>query len=196
MTTKKYSLTDEHRAQLEPWRDRWIANGLNTAPMDDRDRDVMQAAITGIYGAADLPPPNRIVFCASPIGGAIAASVASGVWWLRDNPKKHCELFGRDLAEHDLLGAIGPAVAFVAKHGVHRAMTLEPLPKQSPKAPTATDAATDAATCDATHAAAAVATRPAVPPATKPAAYPATAPEPWPATHAATHAATYAATYA
>lgn len=35
----KYTLTDEHRAQLPAWRDKWIANAMSTAPMTDADRE-------------------------------------------------------------------------------------------------------------------------------------------------------------
>ncbi len=41
----KYSLTPEHRAQLKPWADRWIANAMSTKPMDDHDREQMRSAI-------------------------------------------------------------------------------------------------------------------------------------------------------
>src|SRR6185436_3621300 len=130
MATKKklYELTPAHRKQLRPWADKWIANALNTAPMDDADREAMRVAVNGLHEAAKLPGPERIVFCASPIGGAIAAAVASGVHWLRDNPDQHVRLFRRPLGEADLRSAIAPAVAFVVRHGMHRALTLEPLP--------------------------------------------------------------------
>ncbi len=41
----KYSLTDEHRAQLGPTAEKWIANALNTAPMTDKDRRIATDAI-------------------------------------------------------------------------------------------------------------------------------------------------------
>ena len=64
---KKYELTPEHRAQLKPWADKWIANAMSTKPMDDTDREAMRVAVRGLYQAANLTPPpdNRIVFVPS-----------------------------------------------------------------------------------------------------------------------------------
>ncbi|HET7037190.1 MAG TPA: hypothetical protein VFI42_16005, partial [Thermomicrobiaceae bacterium] len=197
---KLYELTPAHRKQLKPWADKWIANALNTIPMDDADRDAMKAAVNGLHAAANLDPPERIVFCASPIGAAIAASVASGVHYLRDNPDQHVRLFRRPLSESDLRSAIAPAVAFVVRHGMHRAMTLDLLPspeaKKTTKIDAATYAATSAATSDATRAATSAATSDATRDATVAATSAATRDATRDATSDATDAATYAATSA
>ena len=37
-TKEKYTLTDEHRAQLKPWADKWIANAMSTTPMSSDDK--------------------------------------------------------------------------------------------------------------------------------------------------------------
>jgi hypothetical protein len=55
---KLYELTEEHRAQLKPWADKWIANAQNTTPMDDKDRDAMRVAVNGLYDAAKLGAPG------------------------------------------------------------------------------------------------------------------------------------------
>ena len=44
---KKYELTPEHRAQLDPWAKKWIANALSTEAMTDADRDICRAAADG-----------------------------------------------------------------------------------------------------------------------------------------------------
>jgi hypothetical protein len=187
MASKKlYSFDDhpEHRDQMPAWRDKWIAHALNTKAMDDADRAGMRTAIAGLYRAANLEPPDRVVFCASPISGAIAASVASGVWWLRENPDAHKKLFGRPLSEADLAQAVRIAVPFVVSRGMYRTLTLEQPPATLPIPPAldqsaraATRAATWAATGDATGAATGDATGAAT----------------WDATRAATRAATGAA---
>lgn len=76
---KLYELTDEHRAQLPGWADRWIANALSTKSMDDEDRAAMQVAVKGLYEAADLkaPAPDRIVFVDSPFIAAFASGLAA-----------------------------------------------------------------------------------------------------------------------
>jgi hypothetical protein len=147
-TSKLYELTDEHRAQLKPWAERWIKNALRTELMSDGDRDAMRAAMGGLYSAAKLesPPAHRQVFALGPITGAIAASVASGVWWLRENPDKHRAIFGRTLSETEIMSAIPGACRFAVAHAV-ASTRVEPvrLPARSPKAKPS-DAATDAAT--------------------------------------------------
>ena len=86
---KKYSLTPEHRAQLKPWADRWIANAMSTKAMDDHDKTEMKKAIRGLYEAANLTPPpdDRIIFVPSPFVARFAGGFAAGVWWLRKNKK-------------------------------------------------------------------------------------------------------------
>lgn len=80
MTAKKYELTDEHRAQLKPWADRWIANALNCDPMNDTDRDAMTVAVNGLYDAANLERPVHIVFVQSPLVAAAAGGFAAYLW--------------------------------------------------------------------------------------------------------------------
>lgn len=87
--TKKYELTDEHRAQLKPWAEKWIRIAMSTEAMTEADRDAMRVAIKGLYEAADLkpPPPERIVFVPSPLVGNVASGFAAAIWWLRRNAK-------------------------------------------------------------------------------------------------------------
>ncbi len=178
MAKKLYELTDEHRAQLKPWADKWIANSLSTKQMDDDDRAAMRVAMAGMYAAAglELVPEHRQVFCSGPVTGAIAASIAGGVWWLRENPDRHIALFGRALGEHELLASLRYACAYA----VAAAMGVRP----ARRADTPTSAATEAATRDAIEA------------ATRDAASAATRDATWDATSAATSAAIRDATSA
>lgn len=161
MTTRKiYTLTDEHRGQLEPWRDRWVANALRTAPQTEEDREAVRSAMRGMYEAANLPFPDRGVFVGSPLTGAIAAPIASGAWWLRDNPAEQVKLFGRAIPEDELMAAVREACAFAVAEGM-RAVKMEPTPVRAAVVfDAATRAATDAATYAATTAATRAATRP------------------------------------
>ena len=191
-TTKKYELTEAHRAKLKPWADRWIANALNTTPMDDKDRRAMKRAVNGMFQAAKLDVPGRVIFCASPISMAIAGSVAAGVWWLRDNPKEAAKLLGAAPSEAELAQGIYAAVAFAVARGMSMTRDLKPLetPVQAQRS-----AATRAATRDATGAATWAATRAATEAATRAATWAATGAATWAATEAATRAATRAATW-
>ena len=46
--TKLYTLTEEHRAQLKPWADKWIANAMSTKAMDEEEKDHFQDLIRAI----------------------------------------------------------------------------------------------------------------------------------------------------
>ena len=134
----KYTLTDEHRARFPEWRDKWIANALRTGAYTEDDKARCRAAMDGLYRAADLTPPPRGVFCASPISAAIASAIAHGVWWLRRDQARHHALFGRTLTEAEIAASAREAVAVAC--GMRKA----PFP-------TRMDAATGAATYDATY---------------------------------------------
>src|ERR1019366_1072387 len=144
MATEKklYELTDEHRAQLAPWRDKWIANAMATAPMTGEDRTRAREAIKGLYRAANLEPPpdERIVFVPSPFVLRFAAGFAAAIWYLREHG-------GLDEAapEDATMAATRAATDGAARRGTEAAT------RDATEA--ATDAATRAATRDATWAA-------------------------------------------
>jgi len=117
VNNSRYTLTDEHRAQLKPWAERWIATALSTVPLSDKERATSEDAARQLYKAAGLEEP-RIVWARGPITGAIAACIAAGVWWLRRNPGRHLGLFGKQLSERDLMEAIAPACAIAVQYGL------------------------------------------------------------------------------
>jgi hypothetical protein len=193
--TKKYSFSHhpEHKAKLDAWRDKWIANAMSCKPMTDAERRRYVTAARGLYRAANLPSPKAIVFARGPLSGALAAGIAAGVWYLREHPEKHVELFGGAVSEKEMLAAIPVACRFAvvsAFNALHE--TKLPLPPIGRVRATraATDVATRAATTAATRAATDVATRAATDAATTAATTAATRA----ATDAATDAATGAAT--
>ena len=163
---KKYSLTEEHRAQLKPWADKWIANAMSTAPMTEEEKEICRDAVEGLYRAADLVPPprHRIVFVSSPFILRFASGFAAAIWHLRGKNKKS-------------VSAATNYATDAATRAATRAATYA-----------ATDAATDAATSAATDA--------ATDDATYDATYAATDDATYDATSAATDAATYDATNA
>jgi hypothetical protein len=163
--TQKYELTDEHRAQLKPWADQWIANAMRCTPMTDAEREQAREAARGLYRAAGLEPPpdHRIVFVPSPFVLRFAGGFAAAIWHERKN--------GKVAATHAATDDATSAATYAATH----AATDD-----------ATSAATRAATHDATYAATYAATHAATYAATHDATHA--------ATYAATHAATYAAT--
>ena len=178
----KYTLTDEHRAQLTSWADRWIANAMSCEPMDDTDREAMRVAIRGMYEAANLTPPLNIVFVPSPLVARVAAGFAAAIWWLRDNSSIATDAAIRDAtraATRDATDAATYDATLAATRAATRAAT-----------DAATLAATIAATRDATCDLTGIATCAATCDATYAATYDAT----YVATRDATDAATLAAT--
>ncbi len=173
---KKYSLTEEHRAQMKPWADKWIANAMSTKPMDDEERAICRKAVAELYEAAGQPAPKRVVFVPSPFVGRFASGFASAVWWMRKND-------GKRVSTADATRAATNAATYDATHAATEDAT-----------DAATHAATDAATYDATHDATYAATLAATYDATEDATYDATDSATRAATNAATEDATDAAT--
>ena len=170
MTLYDFKDHPDHQARLGEWADKWIANAMSTAPAD---QTAMRSAMAGLYDAANLEPPTRGVFVKSPMTAAIAGSIAAGVWWIRDNPGQHAELFGHVVSEAELLAALRVACAVAMDRGMAMLRGEEPRLSWPPDA-------TEDATEDATWAATWDATRDAT----------------WAATWAATRGATWAATRA
>ena len=195
MTKKKYELTPEHRAQLEPWRDKWIANAMNTAAMTAEEKEMARAAVLGLYEAAKFPAPKNIVFVPSPLVAAIAGPIAAGVWHMRKDPAFARAILGASTVA--ATEAATRAATWDATEAATGAATWDATGDATVAATVAatwaaTRAATRSATWDATWAATEDATRDATEAATRDATRAAT----WAATEAATGAATRAATEA
>lgn len=80
MTTKKYTLTDEHRSMLKPWADKWIANAMSTRPMSSDERSAARAAVDGMYLASKLAKPKLGThFVRSPFALRFAGGFLSGL---------------------------------------------------------------------------------------------------------------------
>jgi len=180
MTLYDFKDHPDHQARLGEWADKWIANAMSTAPAD---QTAMRSAMAGLYDAANLEPPTRGVFVKSPMTAAIAGSIAAGVWWIRDNPGQHAELFGHVVSEAELLAALRVACAVAMDRGMAMLRGEEPRLSWPPAATEdATWAATEAATRDATRAATWDATRDATEAATEAATRAATGAATWDAT--------------
>ena len=135
---KKYILTEEHKKELKPWAEKWIANGLSTKPMDDEDKKQMRIAIKGLYESAGLkaPPESRIIFVTSPFVIRFAGGFAASILYSR---KKYATRAATRDATRD-------ATDYATRTAID----------------TATRTAIDAATYDATRAATRDATRTAI----------------------------------
>jgi len=171
--SKLYELTPEHRAQLKPWADRWIANAMSTAPMTDEDKRLCEIAVNGMYDAANLTRPKHIVFVPSPFVLRVAGGLAAAAWYTSRNPTR--------AATSAATRAATSAATSAATWAATEAATRD-----------ATSGATTAATEDATWAATWAATWDATSAATWAATEAATRDATWDATEAATLDATRA----
>ena len=115
MAKKKYSLTEEHRAQLKPWADRWIKNAMSTTAMTEEDRVICIDAVKRLYREAKLEPPpdHRIIFVSSPFVMRFAAGFAAWIWYLRKN----------NAATDDATDAATRAATYDATYAATRAAT-------------------------------------------------------------------------
>ena len=199
---KKYELTPEHRAQLKPWAEKWIANAMSTKAMDDEDRAACREAVLGMYAAAKLPPPKHIVFVPSPFVLAFAGGFASAIWHLSSG--RAATRVAIEAATRNATRAATDAATRVATRIATRAATRAATrvatwgsTEAATRAATedATDASTRDATRDATEAAIEVATRDATLEAAGAAAGAATRVATEVATRGATKAATLVATW-
>lgn len=103
MDKQQYRLTPEHREQLKPWADRWIANAMSTQKMTAEDREVCRAAVTGLYKAAKLEPPRNTVFVSSPFVLAFAGGFSAATWWASKNQPQAAEVVVSNVAQHTTL---------------------------------------------------------------------------------------------
>src|SRR4051812_13379648 len=79
-TRKKIDrLTPEQLAQIPAWNEKWMKIILATGPTD---RPLVEAAVHGLYAAANLAKP-KVIFVPSPLVAALAGSISAGIWWLR-----------------------------------------------------------------------------------------------------------------
>jgi hypothetical protein len=68
------SLTDEQRARIPEWRDKWIAIGLRTG---ETDKARFERCVADCYRATNLAPPKKIIYVGSPFALALAAPTAA-----------------------------------------------------------------------------------------------------------------------
>lgn len=102
MDKQQYRLTPEHREQLKPWADKWIANAMSTQKMTAEDREVCRAAVTGLYKAAKLEPPRNTVFVSSPFVLAFAGGFSAATWWASKNQPQAAEVVVSNVAQHSV----------------------------------------------------------------------------------------------
>jgi hypothetical protein len=99
---KKYSFTDhpEHKEQLKPWADKWIANAMSTVGMTEIDREICRDAVRRLYAAANLTPPSpeRIIFVPSPFVLRFAAGFAAEIWRKRAHATADCASYAATVA--------------------------------------------------------------------------------------------------
>lgn len=94
-------LTEEQKAQLPAWIEKWRANMLNTTPLTALEKESVTQAIRKMYLDVNYKEPQHVLFCSSPFAGTIITGLAAAVLFLRDNQHRHEEEFGAVLTEED-----------------------------------------------------------------------------------------------
>lgn len=117
MGVKRVSaLTEDQRARMDEWADRWIEVGLRTGPAD---RERFEAAVGECYRFAGLEPPRRVVWVGSPLVMAIAAPIAG--WLSQGGPVRDAAVGAPRSVTNAVIRAVHGAAA---SHGaVHGAVT-------------------------------------------------------------------------
>ena len=69
-------LTDDQRAQMVPYAQKWISIGLRTTPLSEREWADWEDGARACYAAAKIPWPGMIIRVPAPIVGASAAPMA------------------------------------------------------------------------------------------------------------------------
>lgn len=83
---EKYSLTEEHKAQLPGWTDKWVKIAFATGPYTDDQRKQYVEAMFGLYAAANLKAPTAVEFIPSPITGAFVTGITLALQALPGSP--------------------------------------------------------------------------------------------------------------
>ena len=102
-------LTKEQEAQMGPWAKKWIAIGLSTGKSNKK---ATEKAIKVCYEAAKLDSAIPIVWCPSPMAGALAASIARSVI---DNQKKESDSAVGSAVYSEVRSAVDSAVRSAEK---------------------------------------------------------------------------------
>lgn len=81
---KKYELTEEHRAMLQPWAEKWIGNAMSTVPMSSDEKIACAEQVKKMYELHDMKSPKHIIFVPSPIAACIIGGFGAALADLGD----------------------------------------------------------------------------------------------------------------
>ena len=104
---KIMTMTDEQKALMDPYAQKWIEIGMCTDPAD---RPRAEAAVRECYRLAKIPMPPRIVWVQSDWVGAFAAMIAESIWRERRKGRDAVDGAVRDAVDGAVDGAVGGAV--------------------------------------------------------------------------------------
>jgi hypothetical protein len=75
----KYSLTEEHKAQLKPWVDKWIKVTFSTESIKDSERPQIVNYVNELYKAEHLKLPKTVLFVKSPFALCVIGGFALAI---------------------------------------------------------------------------------------------------------------------
>ena len=111
------ALTDEQKAQMDAWADKWIEVGLRTG---NADREKFERAAQKCYAAANIPWHGNVIWVPSPIVMAFAAPTADFI--LQKIGKKAVRDAVGGAVSDAVRGAVGGAVSVAVGGAVRDAV--------------------------------------------------------------------------
>lgn len=79
MSDTRYKLTEEHKAQLKPWTEKWIKNALNCDRMTADDKIACAGHVAKMYESVGLQKPGLTLFVPSPFAACIIGGFAAAI---------------------------------------------------------------------------------------------------------------------
>lgn len=93
---EKIVLTPEQEARIEPWKEKWLENALQTRRMTPEDVRISRESLQAIYQNAKYPAPpaEKMPLVSSPYAGRVASGIAAAYYNLIEDkqPKQAAKM--------------------------------------------------------------------------------------------------------
>ena len=87
MSDNRYKLTEEHKAQLKPWTEKWIKNAMSCERMTSDDKIACAGHVAKMYESVGLKKPDLTLFVPSPFAACIVGGFGAAIAELGEKSK-------------------------------------------------------------------------------------------------------------